>query len=469
MIATSMGARVVGLLGTLVMTRFLAPDVIGEVAAASIISLTAGWLSTWGFGQYAVVKGQGDDAIEVTWHATVAYNVVGVVGLGAAALCAPVIADLLDTPNAAQYVPGLVLAALIRRVGATPERVLTRSLRFRWVGLAAAAGEVSYAITAMTLAARGWGGDAVVAGNIVQSTVASVLLIRASGFRPWATRVPLRWARFKDMLKFGVPLSVQLIAHSASRYWSTLAVARMFGSAPTGVYNLAYNLADIPAIYVGEQLALVLMPSMASLPPERRPHALERSAALLSIVIFPLAVGLGVVAPTLIAAVLPPAWQGVAPLLTVLSALSVFRPITWVLSAYMESQARTGRLMFLELANLVLLLGGMWLLSPLGLVWSASAIGLSFGAYAIAGVWLVSRNGPSVARLAIGFLQPIVACAVMAATVLAVRSVVDVHPVPRLAIEVVTGAIAYIGAALVVCRKNARDLIALARGISRRV
>jgi PST family polysaccharide transporter len=469
MIATSMGARVVGLLGTLVMTRFLAPDVIGEVAAASIISLTAGWLSTWGFGQYAVVKGQGDDAIEVTWHATVAYNVVGVVGLGAAALCAPFIADLLDTPNAAQYVPGLVLAALIRRVGATPERVLTRSLRFRWVGLAAAAGEVSYAITAMTLAARGWGGDAVVAGNIVQSTVASVLLIRASGFRPWATRVPLRWARFKDMLKFGVPLSVQLIAHSASRYWSTLAVARMFGAAPTGVYNLAYNLADIPAIYVGEQLALVLMPSMASLPPERRPRALERSAALLSIVIFPLAVGLGVVAPTLIAAVLPPAWQGVAPLLTVLSALSVFRPITWVLSAYMESQARTGRLMFLELANLVLLLGGMWLLSPLGLVWSASAIGLSFGAYAIAGVWLVSRNGPSVARLAIGFLQPIIACAVMAAAVLAVRRVVDVHAVPRLAIEVVTGAIAYIAAALVVCRKNARDLITLARGISRRV
>src|SRR5690349_11770240 len=101
MIATSMGARIVGLLGTLVMTRFLAPDVIGEVAAASIISLTAGWLSTWGFGQYAVVKGQGDNAIEITWHATVAYNVVGVVGLGAAALCAPFIADLLDTPNAA--------------------------------------------------------------------------------------------------------------------------------------------------------------------------------------------------------------------------------------------------------------------------------------------------------------------------------------------------------------------------------
>src|SRR6188508_921372 len=77
MIVTSMGARVVGLLGTLVVTRFLAPEVMGEVTAAVIISMTTGWLSTWGFGQYAVVKGRGADALEVTWHATVMYAVVG--------------------------------------------------------------------------------------------------------------------------------------------------------------------------------------------------------------------------------------------------------------------------------------------------------------------------------------------------------------------------------------------------------
>ena len=63
-----------------------------------------------------------------------------------------------------------------------------------------------------------------------------------------------------------------------------------------GQYNLAYNLADVPAIQVGEQIALVLMPSMAELPPERRARALERSSALLSLIIFPLAVGLGLVA-----------------------------------------------------------------------------------------------------------------------------------------------------------------------------
>jgi hypothetical protein len=64
-----MGGRAVGVLGTLIMTRFLAPEVIGEVADATIICMTANWLTIWGFGQYAVVKGRGDDAKEVTFHA----------------------------------------------------------------------------------------------------------------------------------------------------------------------------------------------------------------------------------------------------------------------------------------------------------------------------------------------------------------------------------------------------------------
>jgi lipopolysaccharide exporter len=469
MTATSMGARVVGLIGTLAMTRFLAPEVVGEIATASIITLTAGWLSTWGFGQYAVVYGRGDDAIEITWHATVAYAVVGIVGLGAVTLLAPTLADLLDAPAAAHYVPGLAAAAVIRRIGATPERVLTRGLRFRSVGLANAAGEVAYTITALTLAASGWGGDAVIAGNIAQATIASSMLIGAAGWRAWATPVPLRWARFKDMLRFGVPLAVQLIAHSASRYWGTLLITRLFGAGATGVYNLAYNLADVPAIYVGEQLALVLMPSMAGLPPERRAAALERSAALLSLIIFPLAIGLGVIAVPLVATVLSPEWQGVATLLTVLSALSVFRPITWVLSAYLESNGRTGRLMFLELANLIVLLGGIWLLSPLGLAWSASAIGIAFGLYAVAGVWIVTRSGPSVTRLALGFLQPLVACAVMATAALALRQFLDGEvPVPaQLVIEIAVGAIAYVSSALVICRSTARDLLSLARDLVR--
>ena len=471
MIVTSLAARAIGVIGTLVITRFLAPEVVGEVSVASILCFTANWFTTWGFGSYAVVKGRGPDAIEVTWHATVAYVTLGVVALGAIIAIGGVATDLLDAPAAARFVPGMALAIFIKRLGAMPERVLTRRMQFRSVGLAAACGEIVYAVTAVSLAARGWGGDAMIAGNLVQSAVTLLLLIRAAGLREWTTPTRLSAARFRDMARFGLPLAAQGIAHNAARYWDNLTVQYLFGESAVGRYNLAYNLADIPAIYIGEQLALVLLPSMANLPPERRPRALERSPALLSLIVFPLAIGLGLVAGPLIAIVMSEEWQGVAPLLTVLTVLSVFRPVTWVLSAYMEAQDRTGRLMVLELVKLALLIGGLFALQSFGLRWAATAVGIAYGITAIAGVAVVVREGPSPRRLVAGFVQPLIACAVMAGAVIATDRALDAagaSAAVQLVVEILVGAVVYAGAALVICRATAKDLLGLARNVLKR-
>jgi lipopolysaccharide exporter len=472
-VVSSIGGRAIGVLGTLVMTRFLHPEQIGEVSDAMIIVMTANWLSIWGFGQYAVVKGRGRDAVEVTWHATVAYAVLGTIALGLVALFGGGLAPFFDAPRAAAYVPGMALALYIRRFGAIPERVLTRNMMFRASGMAAMAGELSYTVVALTLAALGHGGQSIVIANIVQSSITVAILIRAAGIKSWATPSKLRWARFKDMFAFGLPLGVQGAAHGASRYWDNLAISHFFGPGATGAYNMAYNLADIPAIQVGEQIALVLMPSMAGLPPQHRPRALERSSALLSLIIFPLAVGLGLISYPLIALLLPDNdWQRVAPLLAILACLSVFRPITWVLSAYLEAESKTNRLMFLELGKVALLIGGIMVLRRFGLPAASGAVGLAFGATAIAGIMLVMREGPSPRRLLAGFLQPLAACGVMAAAAWGVReALVLAHldqPAVLLVAMIVVGAATYVAAALVLCRGTARDLRGLMKKALRR-
>ncbi len=461
-----MGGRAIGVLGTLVITRFLTPEVIGEVSDAAILCMTANWITIWGFGQYTVVKGRGADAREVTWHATFMYIVLGIFSIGLIALFGGPLTSLMNAPAAAAFVPGMALSVFIRRLGAMPERILTQQMNFRPSGLALALGEMSFTMTALPLAYLGWGGWSMIIANIVKSVVAVVVLISAAGVRSWATPTKLRWARMKDMFKFGVPLGIQGVAHMASRYWDNLSISYFFGTGSLGAYNMAYNLADIPAVQVGEQIALVLLPSIAGLPPERRANALERSTALLSLVIFPLAIGLGLVAYPLIAWILPSnAWQEVAPLLTVLACLSVFRPITWVLSAYMEAESKTGQLMFLELAKVAFLLVGIALLAPFGLRIAAVAVGVAFGLSALAGVAMVVRQGPSPMRLAAAFLQPLAACAAMAAAVWLVQRAMQGagvhHPAIYLLVEITVGAIVYVGAALVICRETSRDMLGL--------
>lgn len=472
-VISSMGGRVVGVIGTLVMTRFLDPDEIGEVSDAVILVFSASWLTTWGFGQYAVVKGRGDDAAEVTWHATLAYAVLGAVSLGAVTLVGGYLTPFLDAPDAARFIPLLALATFIRRLGAMPERVLTRALKFRASGMAQLVGEITYTVSALGFAWLGYGGWSIVYANIVQSVIVVAVLVRAAGFASWATPTPISMARIKDMMKFGVPLGIQNIAHNASRYWDNLAISHFFGTTKLGVYNMAYNLADIPAIQVGEQIALVLMPSMVELPPERRAAAIERSSALLSLVIFPLAIGLGFVAYPLIELLLPAnKWQEVAPLLVVLACLSIFRPIMWVLSAYLEAETKTNRLMVLELAKVVLLIGGIAILQPYGVRAAAGAVGLAFGLTSIGGVIMVVREGVSLRALLVGFVQPLAACAVMGLAVKGVSQVLVLGGLDRPAVlliaGIVAGALAYVAAALVFARSSSRDLLRLLKGAVKR-
>jgi len=51
---TSLGTRVFGLVGTLLLARYIAPTEYGEYAAASIVAMSANTLTTFGIGTYLV-------------------------------------------------------------------------------------------------------------------------------------------------------------------------------------------------------------------------------------------------------------------------------------------------------------------------------------------------------------------------------------------------------------------------------
>lgn len=458
--------RVIGLIGTLFMTRLLKPEVIGEVMSAVVIAQTANWLSHWGFNQYMIVRGI--EGAEQTYHVAVVNLVCGVVGAGAAAGMGALFAPVFHAPHLGSYVPGMALAILIRRVGAIPDKVLARELRFRELAIANGVGDVAYTVSAIALAATtSLGGQAIVVGNIIQSTIASALVFRFTGMG-WLQRVPWRWERVREIIRFGVPLGFAQIFDFATRYWDNLLFGAFFGQRVVGFYNMAYNLADIPAVQVGEQISGVLLPAMTGLELRDRKTAVIRSTGLMSLVVFPMAVGLGSVAPTLIRCLLNDAWQGVAPLLVVLSVLSVARPMGWGVGAYLASMSRTRTIMLLDLLKLVLLFGGIVALSPLGPVWTAGAVGIAFGGQSLIKIGLVVRtDGIPVGPLASAVLRPLAACAVMAAVVLATRSGLEALGVEsagvRLVVEIAVGAITYVAAALTIARSIALDFLQLLR------
>jgi PST family polysaccharide transporter len=274
-VGVSTGTRMIGLIGTLFMTRLLRPEVMGEVGSAAVIAQTANWVSNWGFNQYMVVHGAKGE--EQTYHAAVINLVFGFVGLGAIAGTGAWFAPVFQAASLPSYLPGLALAVLIRRVGSVPDKVLAREMRFRELAIANGLGDLAYTVSAITLAATtDLGGQSIVLGNILQSTIATALIVRATGLG-WFRPSRWRWEQVREIVRFGLPLGFAQLFDFATRYWDNLAFGAYFGQKVVGLYNMAYNLADIPAVQVGEQISGVLLPAMASVEVRGRKAALIRS------------------------------------------------------------------------------------------------------------------------------------------------------------------------------------------------
>ncbi|MEP7311031.1 MAG: oligosaccharide flippase family protein [Pseudomonadota bacterium] len=465
-IAAGLLSRGVGVIGTLVITRYLATDVMGEVTAATVLAFTANWVTQLGFTQYVLVRGE--DGPDPIFHVTVISLTLATLVLGAMALAGPLLADWLHAPHLHEYLPGMALAVLIRRIGSTPDKLLLRRMRFRMVATATAAGELCYSALAVTLVVTTTlGGHSIIIANIVQACVITGITAWACGWRDWLTPVRLRWERCREILTFGLPLGVETFLYEAARYGDKLVFARLFGPARTGEYSLAYNLADIPATQVGEQVSNVLLPTLLRVDGDRRKQVLVRAIAMLSLITFPMAVGLAAIAPTLIDVLLPARWQGVAPFLVILAGVSMVRPINGLISQYLVSVGMMRQLMRLEFVRVVALFGGLVLLGQVGPIAAAFAVGLASIVHSCLLVRQVHGHGGFLRSLLTAVRLPVVASAAMAAAVLACRMYFDragnPHEAVQLVVEMAVGACTYGLALFVFGRDETREVIAIVR------
>src|SRR5882724_9588523 len=96
-ISTGIGSRAIGLVGTLAVTRFIAPAEYGEVSVAVVVVLSANQFSTLGLGQLLIARP--DAPRSVAFHVTVFHVVLGLVALLAVLAVGTRLGYALDAPR----------------------------------------------------------------------------------------------------------------------------------------------------------------------------------------------------------------------------------------------------------------------------------------------------------------------------------------------------------------------------------
>lgn len=381
--ALSFGANKVITLGTtFVLARLLAPADFGVVALAL---LTIGVLTVFGnlglsgaliLRQDLDARGKGTVlTLMVTSSALMA--LLTFVG-------APAVAWGFEEPRLEAVLMALALAVLPSGVTWFYEGVMQREMEFRSRFVAQAVQSCSFAAVGIGAAVSGAGVWSLVAAQVVSTIFYAVALlvvtperVRLSFDPPAARAVGAMGSAF--MAQGGLAFLKQNVDY--------LAVGRVLGASPLGLYSVGYRLAELPYWAIADPVAKVTFPAFAKMRARGEDVTVPFLSALqaVALVSCPVGILLSGAADPFTRAILGERWLPMIAPLTVLGLWGAVRPVHGTIGWLFNSVGMASLLARVSAATLLFLVPAIFVAAGLG------------GITAVAGALLIEMLVASVA------------------------------------------------------------------------
>jgi O-antigen/teichoic acid export membrane protein len=361
-------------------------------------------------------------------------------------LVSPYIASLLSIGQAGGALRVLSWVFLLRGFSSVSEALLFRDLMVArlTVGrvLAYLAGYVAVGIPCAFLGMGYW---ALVAAELTQSFfLAAYFFVQ----KPLPL-VPI-WdtAAARELLSFGIILSLAKIARELVFNIDQMVIARVFGAASLGFYVRAMGTAFQPINYLGGALEAVLFPALSSIQEERirLQIAFARGMSIYTAIIGPIIGFLAIFSHEVVRVLLGPRWGLSADLMQMLAAGLFFRTSNRLCATLLKARGRVSWLLLLQIEHAAVMIAAVLSGYPYGLLAVALAVSVGQFVHLVTAVVLVHIDlGGGWRRLASAVLRalPFAALPIGAAGVVAMAAHSMAWPViPTLAVGgIVCGAV----------------------------
>jgi teichuronic acid exporter len=394
---------------------------------------------------------------------------LGAAGAVATCLLAPVAGLVFRQPRVVPVVATLSLTLAVGSFRSVPWALMQRDLRFRRLAVYDTAQMLTLAALSVALATLGFGYWTLVLAAAA-STLLSTAVTVAHHPVPFA-RPDL--ARLRSVLVYSRDVVLARLSWYAYMNVDFVVAGRLLGTTIAGYYGLAWTLAHLIVDKVA-QLVFQVTPGVLSRVQES-PGLLRRYftriTAAMTLVFWPLTIGLALVAEDFVPAVLGPRWE---PIVFPLRVLSVYSSV-WILLGLVgqlllivgeEAFARRNNLQQLTVMTAAFIAGANWGLDGIALAWL-----VMHPPFAIVRVHrLLRRLELPYGRFANEALLPaFVGCAGMALAVLAVHGAMPRGAAPawRLAAAVSAGSLTYVVLQVTIFRRRQADALDALRGLRR--
>lgn len=365
-----------------VLARLLTPRAFGLVGMITIFSAFINIFSELGLGSAVIQQKELDkDTLSSVFWMNV---LTGLLLSCLMAVCAPAIASFYGEPKLKKLAMAIGLTFFISSFGIVQKTLLTKELSFGKLFFAEITSMVVAGVFAIFLALRGWG----VWSLVVQSLSAIFVTVLALWYLTrWQPQFVFKWASVKQLLGFGLNLLGFQFINYFARNADNLLIGKFIGAAALGYYDRAYQFMLYPLQNVSNVLGRVLFPALSIIQEDlSKVRAIYLRATLyISVVSFPMMLGLLVVAPEVIRILFGAQWEASIPVLQILCPVGLIQSIVTTVGWIYLSQGRTDIQFKFILCTLPVRIGAFFM----GIRWGIQGIA---AAYAISVFFLMFPN-----------------------------------------------------------------------------
>jgi O-antigen/teichoic acid export membrane protein len=304
--STFLGGKVLTFLSTIILARLLLPEQFGLLGYGLITIQYLDILNSAGLNNSLIAR---REKVEEAANAAFVANIVlGLFSFGLTWVLAPWAAAFFKTEELIPILRVMGLSLPLSGLGMVPDTLLQRHLRFRTRMLPEVSKNLIKGLVSIILAWMGMGVWSLVWGQLAGLLIATVLAWILAGWKP-------TW-RFdgeatKEIATYGFHIMLLEIAGAFRNNVDYLLVGRVLGAAALGYYTMSYRIPELLIRSVNIVVGRVSLPVMSIAQTDREQLRSFYFGYLrsLSMIIFPLAVGLALTAPIFIPLFLSEKWN----------------------------------------------------------------------------------------------------------------------------------------------------------------
>ena len=347
------GTQVIQFIFSIIMARLLMPEEFGLIAMLSIFVAMGNTFVNSGFGQALIQK---QDSNHIDECSIFYFNIlVAIFATIILFFCAPLIADFYDQPELAPMSRVLSLIFIFNALGLIQRTLLNKKLEFKTQLKVSLSASLISGIISIWFAFNGFGVWSLIALYLCNDFFNTLFLWLLSSWRP---SLIFSMYSLKSMFSFGSKLFIVSLTNSVFVNLHQLIIGKFFSPSALGFYSRADSLYKYPVVILNSVVSQVSFPVFSKIQDDKKQLKLlvRRSLKTITLITFPLMIGVAVVANPLIEVLLTKKWLPSTFYLQLLCVIGMLYPILAINLNALNAQGRSDLYLKIDIINKILIL-----------------------------------------------------------------------------------------------------------------